>query len=89
MKELFPDWKDRGVSGLVWRGVRAILIIFMTLCLLKRQAPLHTPVTKDRFSILTAKRRFPVPVSLPGMCLVFTLCSVSLGLLLMLPQVFL
>lgn len=31
-----------------------------------RGAPLHTPVQKDRFWILTEKRRFPVPV-LPGL----------------------
>jgi len=30
------------------------------------QAPLHTPVTTDRFSILTQKKKIPIPVSLPG-----------------------
>ena len=30
------------------------------------QAPLHTPVTKDRFGILTKNGRIPVPTKLPG-----------------------
>jgi electron-transferring-flavoprotein dehydrogenase len=37
LKELFPDWKERG-------------------------APLHTPVVKDRLSLLTKSRRIPLPV---------------------------
>ncbi|MEE6461148.1 hypothetical protein FKM82_001204 [Ascaphus truei] len=41
LKDLFPDWKERG-------------------------APLHTPVTGDRFGILTEKYRIPVPI-LPGL----------------------
>ncbi|XP_078719208.1 electron transfer flavoprotein-ubiquinone oxidoreductase, mitochondrial [Lampetra fluviatilis] len=32
----------------------------------ERGAPLHTPVTKDRFGILTQKHRIPVPI-LPGL----------------------
>jgi len=32
----------------------------------ERGAPLHTPVTKDKFSILTKNKAFPIPV-LPGM----------------------
>jgi len=30
------------------------------------QAPLNTPVTEDKFALLTEKRRIPVPL-LPGM----------------------
>ena len=45
------------------------------------QAPLHTPVTKDKFSILTKNRRIPVPI-LPGMIMqpttvVYLLCIYS------------
>lgn len=43
--------------------------MIILLCPYPPKAPLHTPVTKDRFSILTEKRRFPVPVNLPGMCM--------------------
>ena len=32
----------------------------------ERGAPLHTPVTKDKFSILTKNRAIPIPV-LPGL----------------------
>ena len=32
------------------------------------QAPLHTPVTKDKFGVLTKNRRIPVPI-LPGIIL--------------------
>ncbi|RXM96185.1 Electron transfer flavoprotein-ubiquinone oxidoreductase, mitochondrial [Acipenser ruthenus] len=33
----------------------------------ERGAPLHTPVTEDKFGILTEKYRIPVPI-LPGLC---------------------
>ena len=37
----------------------------MLLLLLLLQAPLNTPVTEDKFAILTEKGRIPVPI-LPG-----------------------
>lgn len=37
LKELFPDWKEKG-------------------------APLHTPVTKDKFGYLTETSRFSIPI---------------------------
>ena len=40
-----------------------ISVILISLIVLSfNQAPLHNPVKKDRFSFLTSKRRFPVPI---------------------------
>ena len=62
LNELFPDWKERGVSKIVcWRGFLEQLLESFFL-----QAPLKTVVTADKMSILTKKRRIPIPV-LPGM----------------------
>ena len=44
-------------------NIPLILSLALSLSL---KAPLHTPVTGDRFAVLTEKRRIPVPL-LPGM----------------------
>ena len=91
LNELFPDWKERGVSRRC-----DISILFGFLCnnsddamlshyclyitssihemcyslvyhiFVYIQAPLNTPVTSDKFGILTEKKRIPIYVKLPG-----------------------
>ena len=60
LQELFPDWRDRGV------GAGGVTPLLTSLSFSLSQAPLHTPVVKDRYSLLTKSRRIPLPVPRGG-----------------------